>query len=222
MKFKILIGASIIISTSFCTNSDSGKKKNQNITKLLILNSVLTGSKPAIVFSATDGVGKSGIYTMGSDGSSLKRITNSTYGDSFPVWSPDGSKIVFVRLSSDSTSNIYLMNADGSGVVQVTKGTGYDSSPVWSPDGTKIAFQRKTSSSSSGSVIYTILTDGTSETSITGSTSTTAAGPKWSPDGSKLAYTSTTSTIALVTKKSDGTGSHSSVDTTSLYYPGYT
>ena len=54
----------------------------------------------------------------------------------FPAWSPDGSKIVFVRVGN----KLWLMNADGSGVTQLTDGRSRLSSPAWSPDGSKIVF----------------------------------------------------------------------------------
>jgi hypothetical protein len=42
------------------------------------------------------------IYIMNPDGSGLTRITNSLYADTYPAWSPDGSKIAFRPLVSCS------------------------------------------------------------------------------------------------------------------------
>jgi Tol biopolymer transport system component len=40
---------------------------------------------------------------------------------SWPGWSPDGTKIVFTRVTANGTrSNIAIVNADGSGLVQIT------------------------------------------------------------------------------------------------------
>jgi Tol biopolymer transport system component len=57
-------------------------------------------------------------------------VTNPSGAGCFdPGWSPDGSQIVFARVSSDG-SNIYIVNADGTGLVQVTSG-GRDHQPDW-------------------------------------------------------------------------------------------
>jgi Tol biopolymer transport system component len=48
-----------------------------------------------------------------------------------PGWSPDGTKIVFTRISANGTQeNIYTLNADGSGLVQLTN-TGWADQPDW-------------------------------------------------------------------------------------------
>ncbi|HEY4491460.1 MAG TPA: hypothetical protein VI958_05635, partial [Acidobacteriota bacterium] len=76
-----------------------------------------------IVFCSTRGDGENDdIYTMRSDGSDVKRLTdNGLYWDTFPSYSPDGSKILFRRLIrvrvEDGTalnSEIFVMNSDGS------------------------------------------------------------------------------------------------------------
>lgn len=56
-----------------------------------------------------------------------------TFGCYSPTWSPDGTKIMFVRSKTLSEStyseSIYMVNADGSGLVQVTDGQ--DDQPHW-------------------------------------------------------------------------------------------
>jgi Tol biopolymer transport system component len=48
-----------------------------------------------------------------------------------PGWSPDGTKIVFTRVTANGTqANISTVNADGSGLFQVTK-KGGDGQPDW-------------------------------------------------------------------------------------------
>ena len=70
------------------------------------------------------------IYVMNPDGTALKRLT-STGQDSWPSWSPDGTKIAFQSFRDGW--NIYVMNADGTGVVQVTNQFGFYEYPAWRP-----------------------------------------------------------------------------------------
>ena len=59
-----------------------------------------------------------------------------------PQWSPDGSKILFVKGSvKDNEARIWVCDADGGNPKQLTKGEDFnDTDPSWSPDGKKIVF----------------------------------------------------------------------------------
>jgi len=58
-----------------------------------------------------------GIYVMNSDGSAVRRLTNTRGFDRMPSWSPDGKKIALIssrdHIAEKSQSDIYVMNADG-------------------------------------------------------------------------------------------------------------
>src|SRR5438132_723930 len=120
------------------------------------------------------------IYLMHADGTSQVNLTNNAADDEWPVWSPDGSRILFG--STRDGGSVYEMNADGSGVTQLTTmGTAFD--PAWSPDGTKIAFD-------DGNEIYVINADGSGLRNITNDPAHFDGTPVWSPDGSKIAFES--------------------------------
>jgi len=97
------------------------------------------------------------------------------------AWSPDGSKLAFVRGNQSTGNNpLYVVNADGSSA-QATKipTVGGAEHPTFSADSGKIAF-------SYNKQVYTVNSDISSPaTALPG-----AAGeePAWSPDGSRIAY----------------------------------
>lgn len=67
-----------------------------------------------------------GIWVMDIDGSNQTRVvSDSTVA--FPVWSPDGQKIMF---SGGTQSDIYIVNVDGTELVNLTNTAGY-SEEAW-------------------------------------------------------------------------------------------
>jgi Tol biopolymer transport system component len=81
------------------------------------------------------------IYTMEPDGSNQTRLTNNSGYDISPKWSPDGTKIAFLRANVFQLGyDIYVMNADGSNQTRLTNNLVVVEPPDWSPDGTRIVF----------------------------------------------------------------------------------
>jgi len=96
-----------------------------------------------------------------------------TKGVDRAIWSPDGSRIAFVR-----AGRLFRMRSDGSEESSITFGTD-DRDPYWSPDGTRIAFTR-------GLRVFLVNADGSGLQPV--SDEPRASGP-WSPDGSRIVLT---------------------------------
>jgi len=131
------------------------------------------------------------IYVMNADGSAETSVTNnglSGVWNGDVDWSPDGSKIAFLRMVSLGDWEVYVMNPDGSGQTNLTNNPGaLEGLPTWSPDGSKIAYGGR--GGVTNPEIFVMNADGGDKVRIT----YTADGvsdcdPAWSPDGSKIAF----------------------------------
>jgi TolB protein len=72
------------------------------------------------------------LYVMTADGSEVTRLTRTPEEENWPIWAPDGKRIVY---SFDN--DLFVMDATARNASLLTRGAG---EPSWSPDGRWIAF----------------------------------------------------------------------------------
>jgi TolB protein len=102
-----------------------------------------------------------------------------------PAWSPDGTRLAFVRLS-EGHSHLFISNNDGSDAHQITEGSGDDEAPAWSPDGTRLVFcsgpSTPTASGLPQANLFTVNRDGSGLVQLTEG-DRFACRPSWAKDG---------------------------------------
>jgi len=120
---------------------------------------------------------------MAADGTNVVQLTSAVGNDLKPVWSADGTKIVFYTIR-DGNYEIYSMSADGSNQTRLTNNSSTDFDPTWSADGNKIYF---VSNRDGNNEIYTMNADGSSLVNIT-QVASNEFDPAWSPDGTLFIF----------------------------------
>lgn len=130
---------------------------------------------------------KTGIYIIKFDGSNPQKISGDIIKPSYPVWSNDGTRIIFSASDKkDKNTNIFSVKKDGTGLIRLTNEPGQNTTPSFSPDGKKIAFM----STREGEKfqIYVMKRDGTKIQRLTTDTTVSFCNPVWSKDGKKIVY----------------------------------
>ncbi len=151
-------------------------------------------SKIVFVTNKDDANNNGEIYSMNSDGTNYKRLTNNSRLEQNPSYSPSGTKILFEAIASSTPERyqLYLMNVDGSNEIQLTNlengaNNVYTGNPSWSPDGNKVVFISNKDDINNGGEIHVMNSDGTGITRITNN-SRIEQNPSFSPDGSKILF----------------------------------
>lgn len=123
----------------------------------------------------------SGIWIVDAAGGEPQPLIDGPEIETFPAWSPDGTRIAYVTGSSFGDGDIWVANADGSDARQLTDRPGREWAPAWSPDGRRIAFV----TTDGGSQVWTLVVD----EDVPPRAIVPAHWPSWSPRGDQLVIT---------------------------------
>jgi Tol biopolymer transport system component len=152
---------------------------------------------------------RNGLYTFHfPDASNLVRVTTAPIDDIPADYSPDGSRIVFVREDparpASANHALFIVRTDGTGLHRLTAWGTPAAAASWSPDGRWIVFDAR-------GRIFVIHPDGSGLQQIpidTGGSRYFAQQPVWSPDGNKIAldlFLPQNGTLDIYTMNADGT-----------------
>lgn len=161
--------------------------------------------------------GAGGIFIADADGTHRRQLTSRPEGegeDLQPRFSPDGSRLVFWRLTnhpvgSTSVDELWIVDADGTDLHQLTDALAGSMFAQWSPDGSRLLFSGSQTAGSETAMadpgLWTINADGTGLAPIIYGTGDRYEDSDWSPDGSRIVYFDP-STGSLRVMNADGSG----------------
>lgn len=109
------------------------------------------------------------LYRMRTDGKNVVQLTFSTHRDLWPIVSPGGDQIVFVRNLGDSYNynyHIFSMKPDGSDLKRLTYSGVENNMPMFYLDGQKIVYRHRSNYTDSADIFMMHL-DGSDPVNIT-------------------------------------------------------
>jgi Tol biopolymer transport system component len=128
------------------------------------------------------------LYVMDIKGSNQHLLVDDLTVSGQPVWSPDGTKVVFAGLpetEDQQRSDLYAIQRDGSGLQRLTDTRMQDNYPLWSPDGRWLIWSSMTFQSMIWNTFLMDVKSGESEFLMQeGDTGSPIS--DWSPDGRSL------------------------------------
>ncbi len=170
-------------------------------SRLLVPSPALPlGGAAVIAFTSQDGgeteplVGD--LYTVRADGTDLRRLTDasSTAGiDQSPLWSRDGTRIVF-RHFQGATDSVVVIDAGGGNRTTLWTGVAgrdvycseHDDSS-WSADGQTVVFAAHAACPGQPD-LFVVPADGSAEAAMLLPPGTNGVFPRFSPDGRRIAF----------------------------------
>ncbi|MBI2334072.1 MAG: serine/threonine-protein kinase [Chloroflexi bacterium] len=143
-----------------------------------------------IVFTCTRG-DYNQLCMINRDGTDLVQLTDMAASNYYPVFTPDGSSVLFASNRAGPAFDFFILNFSEREVFQVTNNVGNVISPDYSADGRFIIFANRVGDGPTA--VWMVNADGLNPHLIyTGSGDIVSV--SWSPDGEKIAYAMNTGT----------------------------
>ncbi len=136
-----------------------------------------------IVFTCTRG-DYNQLCMINRDGSGLTQLSDMEASNYYPVFTPDGSALLFAS-NRNGPFDLYLLVFGEKQLFQVTKNVGNVVSPDYSPDGRRIVFVNRAGDGPAS--IWMVNADGLNPRLVYAGPNTIVAAA-WSPDGERIAY----------------------------------
>jgi len=139
---------------------------------------------------------RSDIWVYEWERDTLTRLTFAAFSNDYPVWTPDGQRIVYGSAEKGGVPNLWWIRADGGGDAQrLSENKNIQVPGSWSPDGKTLAFFQ--SNPGTGFDVMTMSMEGNEksgwkpgEPKPFANTPFVEVLPAFSPDGRWIAYTS--------------------------------
>lgn len=210
------------VRVDFATSTSSLRVMNADGSNLVVLTNVTGESvglgswspdSSKLVFQAQPpaGDGLTGeVFVINADGTGRFSLSGSDGLNTQPQWSPDGSRISYLRgtysPSSPTINDIYVANPDGSNQIKIAHAdSDRDFGASWSPAGTKLAFTRYLPDNTND--IYTVNADGSNQQRLTNDATIHTYSPQWTPNGTRLSFGNTSVPgTSIEVMNADGSG----------------
>ena len=140
------------------------------------------------VQEAGGAAGKQDVWMWTFDQKLMTKLTFDNQRDMYPIWSPDGRRIVYVSDRVDSMTQIYRKDASGAGQEErLTDSPNRKITMDWSRDGRYVLYRQM--SEKTGMDLWALPLDGAKPFALAESQFNEGGG-RFSPDGKWLAYNS--------------------------------
>ena len=176
-------------ATIYMMNSDGTGEERLSDDRHEYIHPTWSPDSTKVIYCSNDDLkppkkNESEIYSLDIKTRELKTLIEGGT-NTYPSWSPDGSKIAFRRMLGEMNSEVFVANSDGTNVRNLTNHPAFDGWPAWSPDGTQIAFS---SNRNATYQIFIMNADG-SGVRLVANTEGRATEPRWSTDGKIIYFT---------------------------------